>query len=73
MDHKTLIGVMASLAIMGVAGGLAIYKEVGVLSERMVALAEDLKLRDLRERVVRDALIRLEERHAALSTEKRCP
>lgn len=83
MDHKTVLGIMAALVIAAVSGGLAIYRDVGVLRADVLTLGSlhaadtgelrgDLERRDLRERGMRDALIRLEERHVAL-TASRCP
>lgn len=83
MDTKAVLGIVAALVIAGIGGGLAAYRDLGVLRADVVALEElhahdvadlrgDLERRDLRERGMRDALIRLEERHAALSS-ARCP
>jgi hypothetical protein len=84
MDAKTLLGIVAALVIAGVSGGLAIYRDVGVLRADVLTLSSlhesdvgelrgDLERRDLRERGMRDALIRLEERHVALSASRCVP
>jgi hypothetical protein len=65
MDPKTLLGIVAALVIAGVSGGLALYRDVGVLRDQTEHLQRDLDLRDLRERGMRDSLIRLEERLVA--------
>jgi hypothetical protein len=67
LDTKTMLGIVAALVIGGVSGGLALYRDVGVLRDQVEHLQRDVDLRDLRERGMRDSLIRLEERHAALS------
>jgi hypothetical protein len=84
MDAKAVLGIVAALVIAGVSGGLAVYRDVGVLRADVLAQTElhkadvedinrDLGLRDLRERGMRDSLIRLEERHQALAAGKCAP
>ena len=70
MDTKTMLGVVVALVIGGISGGLAIYRDVGVLREEVEHLQRDVDLRDLRERGMRDSLIRVEERLVAVG--ERC-
>ena len=59
--ERLLVGLASALLVATMIGAFAAYNRFGVIADNVASVKEDLSLRDYRERMNRDSLIRVEE------------